>query len=140
MKEGSHILIPNYNYQFLFRKKSHLRFAKDKKNNSQKTKNNLQNNNFREKDVKKGHWTSEQNKLYHWFLEIHSKHFIEKNLRRSDKIFKRMTTFIRTREAEQCRSHHQKTQKKYHSFREIIIKLRTEHYHSLSVDLVRSDL
>lgn len=55
-----------------------------------------------------GHWKIEENKRYHWFLEMHFNHFLNKHLRRMDKIFKSMEKFIATREAEQCRSHHQK--------------------------------
>lgn len=78
-----------------------------------------------------GHWTLEENKRYHWFLEIHSQHFLNKHLRRMDKIFKSMALFVATREAEQCRSHHQKMEKKYdHSFQLILLHLREEHYHT----------
>jgi hypothetical protein len=77
-----------------------------------------------EKNMQKGHWTGEENKRYHWFLEIHSRHFIFKHLRRTDKIFKNMAAFIATREAEQCRSHHQKMEKKYHTFYQILLRLR----------------
>lgn len=49
-------------------------------------------------------------------------------MRRLDKIFKSMSTFIGTREAEQCRSHHQKMEKKFHSFSKILLHLRREHY------------
>jgi len=45
----------------------------------------------------KGHWASHENKKYHWFLEIHSQHFIHKHLRRMDKIFKTMALFVGTR-------------------------------------------
>ena len=55
-----------------------------------------------------GHWALEENKRYHWFLEIHNHHFLNKHMRRMDKIFKTMAVFVGTREAEQCRSHHQK--------------------------------
>ena len=55
-----------------------------------------------------GHWAVEENKRYHWFLEVHNHHFLNKHMRRMDKIFKSMAVFVGTREAEQCRSHHQK--------------------------------
>ena len=51
-------------------------------------------------------------------------------MRRLDKIFKTMSTFIGTREAEQCRSHHQKMEKKYNSFANILLYLRQSHYGS----------
>jgi hypothetical protein len=45
-----------------------------------------------------------------------------------DKIFKTMECFIETRQAEQCRSHHQKMEKKYQYFPKIITNLRSQHY------------
>ena len=88
-----------------------------------------------------GHWTLEENKRYHWFLEVHSQHFLNKHLRRMDKIFKSMALFVATREAEQCRSHHQKMEKKYHhSFCLILLHLREEHYHSHATAPLAHDL
>ena len=57
-----------------------------------------------------------------------------------DKIFKSMSTFIGTREAEQCRSHHQKMEKKYESFFRILESLRLEFYGTCDVERVRDDL
>jgi hypothetical protein len=71
-----------------------------------------------------GHWRLEENKRYHWFLEVHHLHFIQREMRRLDKIFKTMSKFISTREAEQCRSHHQKMEKKFSSFSRILLHLR----------------
>jgi hypothetical protein len=51
-------------------------------------------------------------------------------MRRLDKIFKTMAGFIGSREAEQCRSHHQKMEKKYFSFPNIALYLRKLHYNS----------
>jgi hypothetical protein len=51
-----------------------------------------------------------------------------------------MASFIATREAEQCRSHHQKMEKKYHSFYQILLKLRMDFYSSPSPDELRGDL
>jgi hypothetical protein len=79
---------------------------------------------------KSGHWSSDENKRYHWFLELHNQHFFEKHLRRTDRIFKSMANFVETREAEQCRSHHQKMEKKYKYFSKIIMSLRLQHYGS----------
>lgn len=41
-----------------------------------------------------------------------------------------MALFIGSREAEQCRSHHQKMEKKFSSFLNIILFLRRSHYGS----------
>lgn len=78
-----------------------------------------------------GHWSHEEKKKYHWFLEIHHHHFINKHLRRSDKIFKTMESFLGTRQAEQCRSHHQKMEKKFKYFERILIHLRNVYYGTL---------
>lgn len=49
--------------------------------------------------LNKGHWKLDENKRYHWFLEIHSSHFLNRHMRRMDKIFKTMEKFVGTREA-----------------------------------------
>lgn len=46
-----------------------------------------------------GHWQADEHKRYHWFLEIHFNHFLNKHLRRMDRIFKSMEKFIGTRAA-----------------------------------------
>ena len=90
--------------------------------------------------LNKGHWRPEENKKYHWFLEMYSKHFIMKQLRRMDKIFKTMAEFIGTREAEQCRSHHQKMEKKHESFYKIIRNLRLEFFSSPDPSYIKAEL
>ncbi len=57
----------------------------------------------------KGHWSFLEKKLYHLFLEKYHAHFLQKQMRRTDKVFKKMALFIGTRAADQCRSHHQKS-------------------------------
>ena len=49
--------------------------------------------------LQRGHWNNEENKRYHWFLEIYCQHFLYKHMRRMDKIFKTMEKFVQTREA-----------------------------------------
>ncbi len=88
------------------------------------------------RSVNRGHWSLEENKRYHWFLEIHYSHFVNRHMRRMDKIFKSMEMFVGTRQAEQCRSHHQKMEKKYLNFTTIISNLRKMHYNSQEVDPV----
>jgi hypothetical protein len=63
-----------------------------------------------------------------------------KYLRRTDKIFKSMASFIGTREAEQCRSHHQKMEKKYRNFYQILLKLRMDFYGTDSCERVKGEL
>ena len=74
-----------------------------------------------------GHWTRQEKRLYFLFLYEHQSHFFNREMRRLDKIFKAMATFIGTRAADQCRSHHQKVEKKYHTFQNILNGLK-EHY------------
>ena len=93
-----------------------------------------------EENKKKGHWSNEENKKYHWFLEIYHNHFIRKEMRRLDKIFKTMATFIGSREAEQCRSHHQKMEKKYNTFPNILLHLRNFHYGSDDIEGISEDV
>ena len=57
-----------------------------------------------------------------------------------DKIFKTMALFVGTREAEQCRSHHQKMEKKHHSFSKILLSLRNQHYQRQDEQLLLEDL
>lgn len=61
-------------------------------------------------------------------------------MRRMDKIFKSMEIFVGTRLAEQCRSHHQKMEKKYLNFSNIITNLRKSHYNSLHTDPILEEL
>ena len=56
-----------------------------------------------------------------------------------------MAVFIGSREAEQCRSHHQKMEKKYHSFPNILLFLRKSHYstedtHSIYEDMINNQI
>ena len=57
-----------------------------------------------------------------------------------DKIFKTMALFVGSREAEQCRSHHQKMEKKYNTISKILINLRKQHYDSEDEHLLIEDL
>lgn len=57
-----------------------------------------------------------------------------------DKIFKTMADFLGSRAADQCRSHHQKMEKKYKNFYNIIYNLRVLHYGSASTAELLSEL
>ena len=61
-------------------------------------------------------------------------------MRRTDKIFKTMEIFVGTRQAEQCRSHHQKMEKKYINFTNILVHFREENYHTTSPAPMQADL
>lgn len=41
---------------------------------------------------------------------------------------------METRQAEQCRSHHQKMEKKYHKFTAILINLRMQQYGTMDTE------
>lgn len=51
-----------------------------------------------------------------------------------------MEIFLGTREAEQCRSHHQKMEKRHGNFRNILLHLRRYHYHSEETEFVLDDI
>ena len=67
-----------------------------------------------------GHWSLTEKLQYLEFLKTHRTHLTKKELRRTDKIFKEMSKFVETRAADQCRSHHQKMEKKYGSMDAIV--------------------
>lgn len=73
-----------------------------------------------------GHWNLREKRLYYTFLTQHERHFIKNELRRSDKVFRSMSHFIGTRAADQCRSHHQKMEKKYKTFENIVQAHKTD--------------
>jgi hypothetical protein len=71
---------------------------------------------------------------------MHYQHFVNRHMRRMDKIFKTMEQFIGTRQAEQCRSHHQKMEKKYLNFVAIINNLRKMHYDTHELEPILDDI
>ena len=74
---------------------------------SEKETSNINRKNQRNK-IK--HWTNEENKLYYKFLEQFP---VESSLiNKKKKIFKQMAEFIKTKNPNQCRSHHQKFSQK----------------------------
>ena len=83
-----------------------------------------------------GHWTFEESTRYFIFLTIYQENFGKKSLRRSEKIFKEMSRFIKTRTADQCRSHHQKMEKKCLTLTKILVFL--ENSYSLTPNLRES--
>lgn len=60
------------------------------------------------KYISTGEWTEKENQIYINFLEKHRKMFESEFLRRSTKVFRKMSSLLRRRDSEQCRSHHQK--------------------------------
>ncbi|CAD8100526.1 unnamed protein product [Paramecium sonneborni] len=55
-----------------------------------------------------GHWTKLEQQQYMEFVQSHQSILKSKYDKKSKKIFKLMSSFIPTRTATQCRSHHQK--------------------------------
>lgn len=51
-----------------------------------------------------------------------------------------MEIFLGSREAEQCRSHHQKMEKKHKSFQSILIHLRYQYYGTEDHNPIAEDL
>lgn len=69
----------------------------------------------------KGKWTPSEQRLYIQFLKEHMEDMGNKVARKSNKVFLKMSKLVKTRSADQCRSHHQKILK-YHYSLELIIK------------------
>lgn len=57
-------------------------------------------------------WTTEESQLYEDFITKYNNIFEEANNKRLTKIFVIMSKFIRSKDSNQCRSHHQKFYKK----------------------------
>lgn len=74
-----------------------------------------------------GHWIPSEKLLYLNFLKQHRLNFVKKQLRRTDKIFKEMSKYIETRAADQCRSHHQKMERKYGPIDCVIAELQQDY-------------
>lgn len=67
-------------------------------------------------------WTSEENQIYVDFLAKYKEGFCTKESRKSKKVFKRLSSIIGTKTPTQCKSHHQKKFKCFHSIKKIISK------------------
>lgn len=85
--------------------------------------------NKRHKKTKKyistGEWTQKENAIYVRFLENNLPLFESEFVRRSTKVFRKMSALLRRRDSEQCRSHHQKLAIKYNrNIKSIISNLK----------------
>lgn len=58
--------------------------------------------------IASGSWSLKENSIYLEFLETHQNLFENEFVRRSSKVFRKMSSLLRRRDPEQCRSHHQK--------------------------------
>lgn len=60
------------------------------------------------KNVASGAWSLKENEIYLGFLESQQKLFENEFVRRSSRVFRKMSSLLKRRDSEQCRSHHQK--------------------------------
>lgn len=60
-----------------------------------------------------GKWSEEEHMKYIAFIDFNKDRMRSKDKRRSNKFYQEMADFIVTRNALQCRSHHQKLEEKY---------------------------
>lgn len=68
----------------------------------------------------KGRWSQEEQRQYYEFLKDNLGYFENKDNRRYDKVFKMMSSKIRTRTSDQCRTHHQKLEARYKKLTKIM--------------------
>lgn len=68
----------------------------------------------------KGKWSISEQKIYISFLEENLQEMGCRTLRKTEKVFMHMARQVRTRTADQCRSHHQKILKYHNSLQDII--------------------
>ena len=68
----------------------------------------------------KGKWTREEQRAYIQFIRENMSEMETKLMRKSRKVFLNMSKLVRTRTADQCRSHHQKILLYHKSLEEIV--------------------
>jgi hypothetical protein len=68
----------------------------------------------------RGKWSATEQRHYVSFLENNLSEMKSRAARKSQKVFLQMSRLVRTRTAEQCRSHHQKVLKSHETVEEII--------------------
>ena len=73
---------------------------------------------------KTGHWSDKENIKYYAFLKKYRDKFEEKQSRRQWKVFKTLAQFIKTRNPNQCRSHHHKMRKGFPTISQTLYSLR----------------
>ena len=67
------------------------------------------------KRVTIGSWSLDENRVYLNFLESYRKDFDSEIARRKSTVFNRLSKALRKRTPDQCRSHHQKLQNRFHN-------------------------
>jgi hypothetical protein len=56
----------------------------------------------------KGRWSLEEHKKYYDFIKTNRNLLLKNDRRRFNKVFMVMSNYVKTRTADQCRTHHQK--------------------------------
>ncbi len=76
---------------------------------------------------KSGKWSMEEHMRYIAFIDFNKDRMRSKEKRRSNKFYQEMSDFVASRNALQCRSHHQKLEEKYtHAIK--IVNLFKQHF------------
>ena len=70
-----------------------------------------------------GRWSIKEHAKYYTFLVVNENILKNKNMHKNDRIFRLMSRFIMSRTSEQCRSHHQKIERKWTDITTIISNL-----------------
>lgn len=65
-------------------------------------------------------WDEDENRKYREFIELNTEILENREERREKKVFLRLSEYVETRDANQCRSHHQKMIQKYKSIEKIL--------------------
>jgi hypothetical protein len=76
--------------------------------------------------ARRGHWSEKEQAKYFAFLEMFEEKFSQRDSRRECKVFKSMSQFIKTRDPNQCRSHHHKMNKNSKSIADTLHFLETK--------------
>ena len=66
------------------------------------------------KRIQTGGWSAAENQTYLNFMIDNINDFVSEKSRRNSKVFYRLSKILKRRTPDQCRSHHQKLQMKYH--------------------------
>ena len=77
--------------------------------------------------IKPGHWTLREKVRFSIFLEYFDKLFSLKENRKTLKIYRMMETFLKTKNADQCRSFHQKIKSRFHKIASFFDSMREEY-------------
>ena len=70
--------------------------------------------------ISEGNWSMKENIFFAKFLSKNTRTILTKVVKKKQKIFLRMSEFVRTRTSDQCRSHFQKMMIKHGSLENIV--------------------